>query len=67
MAQAKDRTRRIGSERHETISHVDYVTPGTLEEAVIAVLDGKYATLEEIVRIVPCSRKLSQESWSHDS
>jgi len=50
MAQAKDRTRRIGSERHATISHIDYVTPGTLEEAVMSVLDGKVATMEEILR-----------------
>jgi len=50
MAQAKDRTRRIGSERHKTISHIDYVTPGTIEEAVLAVLDGKIATMEEILR-----------------
>jgi SNF2 family DNA or RNA helicase len=50
MEQAKDRTRRIGSERHTTISHIDYVTPGTIEEAVIAVLDGKISTMEEILR-----------------
>lgn len=50
MAQAKDRTLRIGSEKHMSISHIDYVTPGTIEEAVIAVLDGKVATMEEIVR-----------------
>ena len=50
MAQAKDRTRRIGSERHKVISHIDYVTPGTLEEAVIAVLDGKLDSMEDILR-----------------
>jgi SNF2 family DNA or RNA helicase len=50
MEQAKDRTRRIGSERHRVISHIDYVTPGTIEEAVIAVLDGKLESMEEILR-----------------
>lgn len=50
MEQAKDRTRRIGSERHKVISHIDYVTPGTIEEAVIAVLDGKLDSMEEILR-----------------
>ena len=50
MHQAEDRVRRIGSEKHENILHIDYVTPGTIEEAVIAVLSGKYESMEEILR-----------------
>jgi len=50
MDQAKDRVHRIGSEKHENILHIDYVAPGTIEEAVIAVLDGKYESMEAILR-----------------
>lgn len=50
MQQSEARARRIGSERHESILRIDYVTPGTIEEAVIAALDNKGAGLEELVR-----------------
>jgi SNF2 family DNA or RNA helicase len=50
MEQAAGRYHRIGSERHVSISRIDYVTPGTIEEAVIAALAGKVAGLEDIVK-----------------
>lgn len=50
MEQAAGRYHRIGSERHDSISRIDYVAPGTIEEAVIGALAGKVAGLEEIVR-----------------
>jgi SNF2 family DNA or RNA helicase len=50
MAQASGRYHRIGSERHESITRIDYVTPNTIEEAVIAALEGKSAGLEDLVR-----------------
>lgn len=50
MEQASGRYHRIGSEKHKSILRIDYVTSGTLEEAVIATLDGKSAGLEDLVR-----------------
>ena len=50
MAQASGRYHRIGSEKHESILRIDYVAPGTMEEAVIAALSGKSAGLEELVK-----------------
>ena len=48
--QALDRVHRIGSEIHDSISIIDYVTEGTIEERVIQVLDAKADNFEEIVR-----------------
>jgi SNF2 family DNA or RNA helicase len=48
--QALDRVHRIGSEIHDSISIIDYVTEGTIEERVIQVLDMKADNFEEIVR-----------------
>lgn len=50
MTQAENRAHRIGSEQHESILRVDYVTPGTVEESVLRVLDQKEGYLEEVVR-----------------
>jgi SNF2 family DNA or RNA helicase len=47
--QALARCRRIGSEIHDTITHVDYVAPGTVEELVIAALDDKGIAMEDLV------------------
>lgn len=48
--QAIGRVHRIGSEVHESVVVLDYVTQGTIEEGQLAVLDGKALSLEEIVR-----------------
>ena len=48
--QAMDRVHRIGSEIHDSIVIMDYVTEGTIEERVIDVLDTKADNFEQIVR-----------------
>lgn len=50
MEQSRGRAHRIGSEIHDSILQIDYVTPNTVEEAVIAVLEGKVESLEDLVR-----------------
>jgi SNF2 family DNA or RNA helicase len=57
MDQAIARAHRIGSEEHESITVVDYVTPGTVEEAQLVSLDSKRDMLEEIVRDEVLMRK----------
>lgn len=48
--QAEDRVHRIGSERHDSITIIDIVAPGTVEEGQREALAGKYERLQEIVR-----------------
>lgn len=48
--QALDRVHRIGSEIHDTVVIMDYVTEGTIEERVIDVLDTKADNFENIVK-----------------
>lgn len=48
--QAEARVHRIGSEQHETITIVDYVTAGTVEEIVIDSVERKSQQLEAILR-----------------
>ena len=48
--QAMDRVHRIGSEIHDSISIMDYVTEGTIEERVLQVLETKSDNFEQIVR-----------------
>jgi SNF2 family DNA or RNA helicase len=48
--QALDRVHRIGSEIHDSIVIMDYVTEDTIEERVIHVLDSKADNFEQIVR-----------------
>ncbi len=57
MSQAIARGHRIGSEIHDSITVVDYVTPGSVEEAQIAALASKRGMLEEIVRDADMMRK----------
>jgi SNF2 family DNA or RNA helicase len=57
MEQAAARYHRIGSEIHDSILRIDYVTPGTMEEAVIAALEGKSAGLEDLVKDKELLRK----------
>jgi len=47
--QAIDRIHRIGSEIHDSVIVMDYVTEGTIEERVIQVLDEKAENFEQIV------------------
>jgi SNF2 family DNA or RNA helicase len=48
--QAEARVHRIGSEQHDSVVIVDYVTAGTLEETVIGAVEQKSNRLEEILR-----------------
>lgn len=48
--QAEDRVHRIGSEIHEHVHIIDFVTPGTVEEDQIIQLHVKFDRLQEIVR-----------------
>lgn len=48
--QAIGRVHRIGSEVHESVVIVDYITSGTIEEGQLAVLAGKADSLEAIIR-----------------
>jgi Superfamily II DNA/RNA helicases, SNF2 family len=48
--QINDRVHRIGSEIHDSIIIVDYVTVGTVQEHVKEVLDGKGLNFEDIVQ-----------------
>ncbi len=47
--QALDRIHRIGSEIHDSVVIVDYVTEGTIEERVLQVLETKADNFEQIV------------------
>lgn len=48
--QSEDRVHRIGSERHESIKIVDYVTVDTIEEDQIIRLNGKEERAQEVLR-----------------
>lgn len=50
QSQAEARIHRIGSEGHESIMIVDYITEGTVERHVCDMLEGKAEQLEAIVR-----------------
>lgn len=56
--QAEARVHRIGSEQHETIRILDYVTAGTVEEAVHVAVEQKSNRLEEILRDKELLRKV---------
>lgn len=48
--QAEGRLHRIGSEKHESVEYIDYVSEGTVDMHVIRVAEGKEFHLEQIVR-----------------
>lgn len=48
--QAEDRVHRIGSEKHDRIRYIDYVTEGTVDEVVIPALQTKDTRLEKVLR-----------------
>lgn len=56
--QAEGRVHRIGSEQHEAIQIIDYLSRGTVDEAVVAVAEGKAVKLEEIVKDREAIRRL---------
>lgn len=49
-SQAPFRNLRIGSEHHESITYVDFVTMGTVEEDVFEKLDTKEKASQEVLR-----------------
>jgi len=48
--QALDRIHRIGSEIHDSVIIMDYVTEGTIEERVLQVLETKADNFDQIVK-----------------
>lgn len=56
--QAEGRLHRIGSEIHNSIEYIDYISEGTVDEVVVEVAEGKELRLEEIVRDREAIRKL---------
>lgn len=56
--QAMARIHRIGSEIHESILVVDYITRGTVEIGQLRILEGKARQLESIVRDREALRKM---------
>jgi SNF2 family DNA or RNA helicase len=56
--QAEARVHRIGSEVHEVIRIIDYVTENTLEETVFPALEKKNGHLEKVLRSKEALRKM---------
>lgn len=56
--QAEDRIHRIGSEIHESIRVIEQVSPNTVEERRLELLEAKDARIEEVVRDKDALRKL---------
>lgn len=48
--QAEDRVHRIGSEVHDVVRYIDYVTKDTIEETIFPALEMKDGYLEKILR-----------------
>lgn len=48
--QGEDRIHRIGSEQHDSVTIIDVITAGTIEETQVEKLYAKLERLEEIVR-----------------
>lgn len=60
-SQSEGRTHRIGSEQHESILYIDYVTAGSVEEKVIQAVQAKTDNLQEILRDKVLMRKVLEE------
>lgn len=56
--QAEGRINRIGSEIHDSIEIIDYISQGTVDEHVIQISEGKEIALEEIVKDRELVKKL---------
>jgi SNF2 family DNA or RNA helicase len=50
FVQAQARAHRIGSQIHESVTIVHYITRGTVEEWQMEALDGKFGRIETILR-----------------
>lgn len=48
--QAAARIRRIGSEKHEHIHHIDYIVENTIDEEIVIRLNSKGEAAEEVLR-----------------
>lgn len=48
--QVEDRVHRIGSERHDHVTYVDYITEDTIELGQMVRLNGKEARAQEVLR-----------------
>lgn len=67
MKQGEDRIHRIGSEVHDSVTIIDLVTAGTIEETQIERLLQKAERLEEIVRDRVKLRKLGKNTAELDA
>lgn len=67
LKQGEDRIHRIGSEVHESVTIIDLVTAGTIEEAQIERLITKAERLEEIVRDRVKLRRLGKDTADLDA
>ena len=65
--QAESRGHRIGSEVHEKITIIDYVSEDTIEEQQMMRLEGKYGRIESIVRDNDLLLKLLKDEEIDDS
>ena len=62
MAQALARADRIGSERHDMIKIIHYLTEGTIEKKQLRALSDKDARIEDILR-----DKVALKRWMEES
>lgn len=67
LKQGEDRIHRIGSEVHTSVTIIDLVTAGTIEETQIERLITKAERLEEIVRDRVKLRKLGKDTAALDA
>ena len=67
LKQGEDRIHRIGSEVHDSVTVIDLVTAGTIEEDQIQRLREKSERLEEIVRDRVKLRKLGKSTAELDA
>jgi SNF2 family DNA or RNA helicase len=67
LKQGEDRIHRIGSEVHDSVTIIDLVTAGTIEETQIERLIAKAERLEEIVRDRVKLRKLGKDTAHLDA
>ena len=64
--QALGRVHRIGSEKHESILCVDYISEGTVDEAVLEALDMKGEALENILQDQKLLKKMLTDNTIKD-
>ena len=59
--QSEGRIHRLGSEMHEKITYIDYITEGSVEEGIFQALDRKEENLQEILRDKEIIKKLIKD------